>query len=125
MQRRRKLPDYLVRKMIPNYATNVRAAVRFVTGKVSHRNLKHILEVGSATSLKTGGNQYQILYISTYHHERKVSYRFTFNNLKGKGSSLSYLVNPIVVLGESEREFIERIISNVSLRWSDTVENAK
>ena len=125
MQRRRKLPDYLVRKMIPNYATNVRAAVRFVTGKVSHRNLKHILEVGSATSLKTGGNQYQILYISTYHHERKVSYRFTFNNLKGKGSSLSYLVDPLVVLGESEREFVERIISNVSLRWSDTVENAK
>ena len=125
MQRRRKLPDYLVRKMIPNYATNIRAAVRFVTGKVSHRNLKHILEVGSATSLKTGGNQYQILYISTYHHERKVSYRFTFNNLKGKGSSLSYLVDPLVVLGESEREFVERIISNVSLRWSDTVENAK
>ena len=125
MQRRRKLPDYLVRKMIPNYATNVRAAVRFVTGKVSHRNLKHILEVGSATSLKTGGNQYQILYISTYHHERKVSYRFTFNNLKGKGSSLSYLVDPLVVLGESEREFVERIISNVSLCWSDTVENAK
>ena len=125
MQRRRKLPDYLVRKMIPNYATNVRAAVRFVTGKVSHRNLKHILEVGSATSLKTGGNQYQILYISTYHHDRKVSYRFTFNNLKGKGSSLSYLVDPLVVLGESEREFVERIISNVSLRWSDTVENAK
>lgn len=125
MQRRRKLPDYLVRKMIPNYATNIRAAVRFVTGKVSHRNLKHILEVGSATSLKTGGNQYQILYISTYHHERKVSYRFTLNNLKGKGSSLSYLVDPLVVLGESEREFVERIISNVSLRWSDTVENAK
>ena len=125
MQRRRKLPDYLVRKMIPNYATNIRAAVRFVTGKVSHRNLKHILEVGSATSLKTGGNQYQILYISTYHHERRVSYRFTFNNLKGKGSSLSYLVDPLVVLGESEREFVERIISNVSLRWSDTVENAK
>ena len=125
MQRRRKLPDYLVRKMIPNYAANIRAAVRFVTGKVSHRNLKHILEVGSATSLKTGGNQYQILYISTYHHERKVSYRFTFNNLKGKGSSLSYLVDPLVVLGESEREFVERIISNVSLRWSDTVENAK
>ena len=125
MQRRRKLPDYLVRKMIPNYATNIRAAVRFVTGKVSHRNLKHILEVGSATSLKTGGNQYQILYISTYHHDRKVSYRFTFNNLKGKGSSLSYLVDPLVVLGESEREFVERIISNVSLRWSDTVENAK
>ena len=125
MQRRRKLPDYLVRKMIPNYATNIRAAVRFVTGKVSHRNLKHILEVGSATSLKTGGNQYQILYISTYHHERKVSYRFTFNNLKGKGSSLSYLVDPIVVLGEPEREFVERVISNVSLRWSDTVENAK
>ena len=125
MQRRRKLPDYLVRKMIPNYATNIRAAIRFVTGKVSHRNLKHILEVGSATSLKTGGNQYQILYISTYHHERKVSYRFTFNNLKGKGSSLSYLVDPLVVLGESEREFVERIISNVSLRWSDTVENAK
>ena len=125
MQRRRKLPDYLVRKMIPNYATNIRAAVRFVTGKVSHRNLKHILEVGSATSLKTGGNQYQILYISTYHHERKVSYRFTFNNLKGKGSSLSYLVDPLVVLGESEREFVERIISNVSLCWSDTVENAK
>ena len=125
MQRRRKLPDYLVRKMIPNYATNIRAAVRFVTGKVSHRNLKHILEAGSATSLKTGGNQYQILYISTYHHERRVSYRFTFNNLKGKGSSLSYLVDPLVVLGESEREFVERIISNVSLRWSDTVENAK
>ena len=125
MQRRRKLPDYLVRKMIPNYATNIRAAVRFVTGKVSHRNLKHILEVGSATSLKTGGNQYQILYISAYHHERKVSYRFTFNNLKGKGSSLSYLVDPLVVLGESEREFVERIISNVSLCWSDTVENAK
>ena len=125
MQRRRKLPDYLVRKMIPNYATNIRAAVRFVTGKVSHRNLKHILEVGSATSLKTGGNQYQILYISTYHHERKVSYRFTFNNLKGKGSSLSYLVDPLVVLGESEREFVERVISNVSLCWSDTVENAK
>lgn len=125
MQRRRKLPDYLVRKMIPNYATNIRAAVRFVTGKVSHRNLKHILEVGSATSLKTGGNQYQILYISTYHHEGRVSYRFTFNNLKGKGSSLSYLVDPLVVLGESEREFVERIISNVSLRWSDTVENAK
>ena len=125
MQRRRKLPDYLVRKMIPNYATNIRAAVRFVTGKVSHRNLKHILEVGSATSLKTGGNQYQILYISTYHHARKVSYRFTFNNLKGKGSSLSYLVDPLVVLGESEREFVERIISNVSLCWSDTVENAK
>ena len=125
MQRRRKLPDYLVRKMIPNYATNVRAAVRFVTGKVSHRNLKHILEVGSATSLKTGGSQYQILYISTYHHERKVSYRFTFNNLKGKGSSLSYLVDPIVVLGESEREFVERIISNVSLCWGNTVENAK
>ena len=125
MQRRRKLPDYLVRKMIPNYATNVRAAVRFVTGKVSHRNLKHILEVGSATSLKTGGNQYQILYISTYHHERKVSYRFTFNNLKGKGSSLSYLVDPIVVLGESEREFVERVISNVSLCWGNTVENAK
>lgn len=125
MQRRRKLPDYLVRKMIPNYATNIRAAVRFVTGKVSHRNLKHILEVGSATSLKTGGNQYQILYISTYHHDRKVSYRFTFNNLKGKGSSLSYLVDPLVVLGESEREFVERIISNVSLCWSDTVENAK
>ena len=125
MQRRRKLPDYLVRKMIPNYATNVRAAVRFVTGKVSHRNLKHILEVGSATSLKTGGNQYQILYISTYHHDRKVSYRFTFNNLKGKGSSLSYLVDPLVVLGESEREFVERIISNVSLCWSDAVENAK
>ena len=125
MQRRRKLPDYLVRKMIPNYATNIRAAVRFVTGKVSHRNLKHILEVGSATSLKTGGNQYQILYISTYHHERKVSYRFTFNNLKGKGSSLSYLVDPIVVLGESEREFVERVISNVSLCWGNTVENAK
>ena len=125
MQRRRKLPDYLVRKMIPNYATNVRAAVRFVTGKVSHRNLKHILEVGSATSLKTGGNQYQILYISTYHHERKVSYRFTFNNLKGKGSSLSYLVDPLVVLGESEREFVERVISNVSLCWGNTVENAK
>ena len=125
MQRRRKLPDYLVRKMIPNYATNIRAAVRFVTGKVSHRNLKHILEVGSATSLKTGGNQYQILYISTYHHDRKVSYRFTFNNLKGKGSSLSYLVDPLVVLGESEREFVERIISNVSLCWSDAVENAK
>ena len=125
MQRRRKLPDYLVRKMIPNYATNIRAAVRFVTGKVSHRNLKHILEVGSATSLKTGGNQYQILYISAYHHERKVSYRFTFNSLKGKGSSLSYLVDPLVVLGESEREFVERIISNVSLCWSDTVENAK
>ena len=125
MQRRRKLPDYLVRKMIPNYATNVRAAVRFVTGKVSHRNLKHILEVGSATSLKTGGSQYQILYISTYHHERKVSYRFTFNNLKGKGSSLSYLVDPIVVLGESEREFVERVISNVSLCWGNTVENAK
>jgi len=111
--------------MIPNYATNIRAAVRFVTGKVSHRNLKHILEVGSATSLKTGGNQYQILYISTYHHERKVSYRFTFNNLKGKGSSLSYLVDPIVVLGESEREFVERVISNVSLCWGSTVENAK
>ena len=125
MQRRRKLPDYLVRKMIPNYATNVRAAVRFVTGKVGHRNLKHILEIGGATSLKTGGSQYQILYISTYHHERKVSYRFTLNNLKGKGSSLSYLVDPLVVLGESEREFVERIISNVSLRWSDTVENAK
>ena len=125
MQRRRKLPDYLVRKMIPNYATNIRAAVRFVTGKVSHRNLKHILEVGSATSLKTGGNQYQILYISTYHHERKVSYRFTFNNLKGKGSSLSYLVDPIVVLGESEREFVEKVISNVSLCWGNTVENAK
>ena len=125
MQRRRKLPDYLVRKMIPNYATNIRAAVRFVTGKVSHGNLKHILEVGSATSLKTGGNQYQILYISTYHHERKVSYRFTFNNLKGKGSSLSYLVDPIVVLGESEREFVERVISNVSLCWGNTVENAK
>ena len=125
MQRRRKLPDYLVRKMIPNYATNIRAAVRFVTGKVSHRNLKHILEVGSATSLKTGSSQYQILYISAYHHERKVSYRFTLNNLKGKGSSLSYLVDPLVVLGESEREFVERIISNVSLRWSDTVENAK
>ena len=125
MQRRRKLPDYLVRKMIPNYATNIRAAVRFVTGKVSHRNLKHILEVGSATSLKTGGSQYQILYISTYHHEGKVSYRFTLNNLKGKGSSLSYLVDPLVVLGESEREFVERIISNVSLCWSDTVENAK
>ena len=125
MQRRRKLPDYLVRKMIPNYATNVRAAVRFVTGKVSHRNLKHILEVGSATSLKTGGSQYQILYISTYHHERKVSYRFTFNNLKGKGSSLSYLVDPIVVLGEPEREFVERVISNVSLCWGNTVENAK
>ena len=125
MQRRRKLPDYLVRKMIPNYATNIRAAVRFVTGKVSHRNLKHILEVGSATSLKTGGNQYQILYISTYHHDRKVSYRFTFNNLKGKGSSLSYLVDPLVVLGESEREFVEKIISNVSLCWSDAVENAK
>ena len=125
MQRRRKLPDYLVRKMIPNYATNVRAAVRFVTGKVSHRNLKHILEVGSATSLKTGGSQYQILYISTYHHERKVSYRFTFNNLKGKGSSLSYLVDPLVVLGESEREFVERVISNVSLCWGNTVENAK
>ena len=125
MQRRRKLPDYLVRKMIPNYATNIRAAVRFVTGKVSHRNLKHILEIGGATSLKTGGSQYQILYISTYHHEGKVSYRFTLNNLKGKGSSLSYLVDPLVVLGESEREFVERIISNVSLRWSDTVENAK
>ena len=125
MQRRRKLPDYLVRKMIPNYATNVRAAVRFVTGKVSHRNLKHILEVGSATSLKTGGNQYQILYISTYHHERKVSYRFTFNNLKGKGSSLSYLVDPLVVLGESEREFVERVISNVSLCWGNIVDNAK